>query len=133
MLTAAGNSVYYSANDGEHGAQLWSMTGTTPGAAVMLTSANVSGGGVNPTNLGAVGGTVYFSGNDGVHDAKLWSSNGTTGGTGMVADIDGLATANVASPTNVNGTLFFTAYTLAGATRSGRATGRRAGRWRTPA
>jgi ELWxxDGT repeat protein len=114
FLTAAGNSLYYSANDGVHGTQLWSMTGTTPGAAVMLTSANVSGGGVAPTNLGAVGSEVYFSGNDGVHNAQLWSSNGTTGGTGMVADIDGTATANVASPTNVNGTLFFTAYTLSG-------------------
>jgi ELWxxDGT repeat protein len=114
MLTAAGDTLYYSANDGVNGTQLWAMTGTTPGTAAMLTSANVSGGGVDPTNLGAVGGELYFSGDDGVHDAQLWSSNGTAAGTGMVADIDGTSTSNVANPTDINGTLFFTAYTISG-------------------
>ena len=59
--------MYFSANDGVHGTQLWSMHRDDAGAATMLTSANVSGGGVSPTDLAAVGGTLYFSGNDGVH------------------------------------------------------------------
>ena len=107
-------AVLLGATTGCTGRSCGRSTGTTPGAATMLTSANVAGGGVNPTNLAAVGSTLYFAGNDGVHGAQLWSSNGTSGGTAMVADINGTATANVANLTNVNGTLYFTAYTLSG-------------------
>ena len=39
--------MYFSANDGVHGTQLWSSNGTT--GTTMLTSGNVSGGGVAPT------------------------------------------------------------------------------------
>ena len=70
-LTAAGGSLYFSANDGAHGTQLWTIGGTTPGTAAMLTTANVSGGGVSPTNLAAVGGGLYFAGNDGVHGVAV--------------------------------------------------------------
>jgi ELWxxDGT repeat protein len=110
LLTAAGSTLYFSANDGTHAAQLWSASGST---ATMLTSANVSGGGVNPQELTAAGSTLYFSGNDGTHNRQLWSSNGTSSGTAMLADINGTSNAVLSDLTNVAGTLYFAAYTPA--------------------
>src|SRR5262249_56022389 len=66
---------------------------------------------------GGGGGAGFLSANDGTHGAELGKSDGTAAGTGMVADINpGANSASPlfhllpdCSPTNVNGTIFFTA------------------------
>jgi trimeric autotransporter adhesin len=100
--------VYFSANDGVHGTQLWKSNGTT---TTMLTGGNIAGGGEVPNDLRMVGSTLYFSAKDGVHGTQLWKSDGTAAGTVMVADINGTTTADVTNITNVGGTAYFAAYT----------------------
>jgi ELWxxDGT repeat protein len=64
-----------------------------------------------------VNGTLFFSHDDGIHGDELWKSDGTEVGTTLVKDIfPGVSTyfgpysSSPSDLTNVNGTLFFTAY-----------------------
>jgi ELWxxDGT repeat protein len=63
-LLAVGNTLFFTANDGTNGVQLWKTDGT-PGGTVRLTSTNVAGGGLSPSNLVTVGSLIYFVGTDG--------------------------------------------------------------------
>ena len=84
-LTAVGNTLYFSANDGTDGIQLWSSNGTS---TVMVTNVN-PGLGLFPQNLTNVNGTLYFVGYNPSDGYQVYTSNGTAGGTVMVADING--------------------------------------------
>jgi ELWxxDGT repeat protein len=108
-LVTVGNEVFFAANDGTDGTQLWKTDGTTNGT-VMVTSLNVAGGGMAPTDLTNVNGTLFFVGNDGVNGNQVWDSDGTPTGTTLMSNIHPTSgVANPANLTNVNGTLFFTA------------------------
>ncbi len=107
-LTNVNGTVFFSANDGVHGYQLWESNGTAAGT-VLVKDIN-TGGSSNPGNLTAVNGTLFFSANDGVHGTELWESNGTAAGTVLVKDINpGAGSSYPHDLTNVNGTLFFSA------------------------
>src|SRR6478752_6835130 len=62
----------------------------------------------NPSGLVAIGSTAYFTADDGVNGRELWKSNGSAAGTVLVKDINpGSAGSDLASLTDLNGTLFF--------------------------
>jgi ELWxxDGT repeat protein len=109
-LTASGGFVYFTADDGTHGKQLWRTDGTTAGT-VMVTNINSSGGGFDCTDLTDVNGTLYFTADDGTDGLQVWVSDGTSGGTIMVSNLQPTSggAADPADLTNVNGTVFFTA------------------------
>jgi ELWxxDGT repeat protein len=109
QMVAIGSMIYFSANDGAHGNELWKSDGTAAGT-VMVADVNPGSAGSNPANLTNVNGTLFFTANDGSHGTELWKSDGTASGTVMVADINpGSAGSNPSSLTKVNGTLFFAA------------------------
>lgn len=116
-LTDVNGILFFVADDGVHGQELWKSDGTTDGTVLVKD--------VNPT-VGAysaysseisfvteLGGKLYFAANDGMHGQELWTSDGTSGGTVLVKDINPLSSAYGASGSQiyplaaVNGLLFF--------------------------
>ncbi len=85
-LTASGGFVYFAADDGTHGNQLWRTDGTTAGT-VMVTDINSSGGGFDCTDLTDANGALYFTADDGTNSLQVWVSDGTSGGTIMISDL----------------------------------------------
>jgi ELWxxDGT repeat protein len=112
-LTNVNGTLFFQANDGiTDGAELWKSNGTASGT-VLVKDIFPGEFGSYPTQITNVNGTAFFQANDGLHGQELWASNGTTGGTFLVDDIyPGMHGSNPmtpTSPTNVSGTLFFSA------------------------
>jgi len=93
--------------------ELWKSDGT-PDGTILLNSyvqtfmeGMIDGG----RNQAVVNGIYFFTSDDGVHGLELWKSDGTPNGTVMVKDINpGGAASYPSLMTNVNGTLYFSAY-----------------------
>jgi ELWxxDGT repeat protein len=107
-LTNVNNLLFFTANDGAHGIELWESNGTAAGTH-MVKDINPGSAGSFPSELTNVNGTLFFTANDG-SGYDLWKSDGTAAGTVPVA---GPGTPNTlygpTNLTNVSGTLFFTA------------------------
>lgn len=89
--------LYFPANDGINGLELWSTDGTSAGTQ-MVKDINTSGNG-DPTYLMVYKGKLYFSAADVDHGYELFSSDGTAVGTQIVKDIfPGASTANSSMP-----------------------------------
>ena len=108
-LTDVRGTLYFSANDGKHGFELWRSDGTGRGTR-MVKDINPGRGGSDFSGITAVNRIIYFTADDGTHGAELWRSDGTTRGTRMVKDINpGPASGGPGQLTDLNGTLYFTA------------------------
>ncbi len=115
-------TLYFRANDGTNGYELWKSDGTSAGT-VLVRDILLGAYGSNPRSLTNVNGTLYFQATDGSSGYELWKSDGTSAGTVLVHDIQ--SGANSASPgylTNVNGTLYFRPMMGAAVLSCGRAT-----------
>jgi ELWxxDGT repeat protein len=101
--------LYFMANDGTYGYELWRSDGT-PSGTTMVKDIRPGLGRSNPDKLTNVNGTLFFSANDGATGYELWKSDGTPNGTVLVKDIHaGWNSSYAANLTNVNGLLFFIA------------------------
>ena len=105
-LTNVNGTLFFSADDGVNGKELWQSDGTAAGTmlvADILPSVQSSA----PLVLTNVNGTLFFVADDGLNGVELWQSDGTSAGTVLVADI--LAGSGSSQPddlTNVNGRCF---------------------------
>ena len=115
QLTAVDGTLFFVAQDEEHGAELWKSDGTAAGTALV---ADIAPGDSNSLSeksaLANANGVLLFVANDGVHGEELWRSDGTAVGTTLVKDItpgSGGNFADYGGPdfTVVDGTLFFSA------------------------
>ena len=87
-FVAAGGYLYFGANDGAHGVELWRTDGTAAGTQLVADVAPGAANGVTPNaGIVALRDVVYFAGNDGVTGSELWRSDGTAAGTYEVADV----------------------------------------------
>ncbi len=76
LLTNVGNTLYFVADDGVAGLELWTSDGTSAGTVRVKDIASV--GSSSPTALTDVSGMLYFVANDGTSGIELWRSNGNS-------------------------------------------------------
>jgi len=95
-LKVVGSMLYFFANDGITGIELWKSDGSEAGTALvrdLLIGTNNSNGArvddpsTAPPMIEAIGSTVFFYGNDGTTGGALWKTDGTHGGTELVREI----------------------------------------------
>jgi len=89
-LTLVGNTLYFVADDGTNGRELWKSNGTAAGTVMVsnINKVNTNFGrnaGSDPTELRSVNGRLFFIANDGVNGRELWTSGGTAASTIMVS------------------------------------------------
>jgi len=83
---AFGDYLYFTADDGTHGRELWRTNGTT---TTMVKDINTNGANESyPQNFFAFGDYLYFSANDGTSGYELWRTDGTASGTTLVKGIN---------------------------------------------
>lgn len=113
-LTVVGNTLYFAANDGTSGYELWKSDGTDAGTVRVKNINPGAGLGSSPGYLTAVGSTLYFTANDGTSGYELWRSNGTEVGTVLVRDVDpGAIDSAPSSLIAIGTTVYFSACTTA--------------------
>jgi ELWxxDGT repeat protein len=91
MGTVMNGYLYFSANDGSHGWQIWRYP-VSGGTAERVTDIDGGTSGADPMWLTAVDGTLFFSANTPAAGRELWQSNGLPlsdpgTATALVADI----------------------------------------------
>lgn len=111
VLLASGSKLYFAADDGVSGSELWVSDGTDGGTS-LVKDINPGVAGSLPGEMLDLGGIVYFSADDGVGGDELWRTDGTAAGTTLVKDIvPGLLGSNIAELTAVGSKFFFVADT----------------------
>lgn len=100
-LTIVGNAAYFFADDGLHGAELWTTDGTVAGTHLVVDLA--PGAASSPrydSRLGAPivprGNEFVFFADDSVHGLRIWQSDGTDAGTRMLAPEGNFSTSGLA-------------------------------------
>jgi len=83
VMKAAGGKLYFSADDGINGSELWSTDGTSANTH-MVKDLTPGTSGSNPLYLTAIGGKMSFWASDGV-DSGIFVTDGTDTGTHLLA------------------------------------------------
>ncbi len=105
-----GNTLYFSADDGINGRELWKTDGTSEGTVLIKDIWNGDNSS-HPIFLTNVNNTLYFTATDNINGQELWKTDGTPEGTILVKDIrSGIYGSTPMYLTVVGNTLFFTAY-----------------------
>jgi ELWxxDGT repeat protein len=107
MLTAVGETLFFTADDGVSGYELWKSDGTDVGT-MRVADIRPGAEGSIPISLTNADGELFFAADDGVHGRELWKSDGTAAGTVLVAEsIPGGDGTTPSSLLAIDGALYF--------------------------
>ncbi|MBL0308301.1 MAG: T9SS type A sorting domain-containing protein [Bacteroidetes bacterium] len=99
--------LYFSANNGTNGDELWASDGTMVGTT-MVKDIN-SAGSSNPRFFTVANGKLFFEASSDLEGSELWVSDGTGSNTTLVKDINpGPSGSSPAYFTSYNGKVYFT-------------------------
>ncbi len=105
-----GDNLFFKADDGLHGYELWKSDGT-PEGTVMVKDIYVGAGESKPDDFVVMNNKLYFIAIDIEHGEELWVSDGSTEGTLMVKDIyEGSTSSYINDMVAMNDMLYFQAY-----------------------
>ncbi|HVV37874.1 MAG TPA: ELWxxDGT repeat protein [Acidimicrobiales bacterium] len=90
---AFNGKLYFAADDGVHGRELWVSDGTSDGTT-MVKDIDPGASSSGPAIMQVAAGTIWFHADDGSVGAELWKSDGSTAGTSLVKDIAAGATSS---------------------------------------
>lgn len=107
-LIAYNSGIYFAANDGTSGNELWGSGGTAD-TTFLIKDINPGPGSSNPTGLTVWNGGLYFAADDGDFGVELWRSFGNTATTELVADINEAGDSSPAEFTDAGSLLYFSA------------------------
>ena len=79
-LVELNGAVFFVADSGEHGYELWKSDGTQAGTS-LVRDLRPGADSSNIQYLMNINGLLFFSANDGIHGQELWKSDGTSDGT----------------------------------------------------
>jgi ELWxxDGT repeat protein len=102
-LIDVNGQLFFLTDDGTHGQEWWKSDGT-PTGTVMISETFAGTGPVTVTEVTSINNTLFFI----IDWQELWKSDGTPTGTMLIKAFPTMY-QSVNSPTNVNGTLFFSA------------------------
>ena len=105
-FTQIGNRVFFSANDGSTGRELW-VTDGTPAGTVLVKNIRPGSKSSSPAQLTAVGNKLFFTANGGLAGRELWKSDGTAAGTVQVRDLNPPCGVGPSNLTSFGGKLYF--------------------------
>jgi ELWxxDGT repeat protein len=111
-LTINNNELYFFADDGIHGNELWKTDGTVPGTS-LAKDINPSGDALNSANISntlkfiSIKNILYFDADDGTNGMDLWRTDGTATGTFMIKNITTSWDQQPEFLTNFKDTLYF--------------------------
>jgi ELWxxDGT repeat protein len=87
-FTVFEGALYFTADDGLNGPELWRTDGTAAGT-VMVKDINASAPAIGSAPFGytVLDGALHFHAHDGAHGYEPWKTDGTEAGTVLVADV----------------------------------------------
>ncbi len=110
-LVPLGNRLFFLADDGVHGRELWVSDGTAAGTR-MVRDINQSSADTRIHFITPFGNKVAFAADDGSNGMELWVSDGTEAGTVLLKDISNSSLGGFpAALTAVGNVLYFSAST----------------------
>jgi ELWxxDGT repeat protein len=104
-----GGLLYFTADDGTHGTELWVSDGTDTGT-VMVSDVNPGVADSLPAGLVAFGNRLLFVADDGVHGRELWVTDAAGRSAGLLVDLQpGAGSSKPLYPQVIGDLLYFVA------------------------